>query len=94
METTHQDIVAYSKELRLPVFRRDYRELAVEAAASGLNYEAYLLTLMQREYELRLENRKKAQIRNAEFPSKMYLSNLNRSQLPAEIGRASCRERV
>jgi len=83
METIHQDIVTYSKELRLPVFRRDYRELAAEAAASGLNYEAYLLTLMQREYELRLENRKKAQIRAAEFPAKMYLGNLDRSQLPA-----------
>jgi DNA replication protein DnaC len=37
---------------------------------------------MEREYDLRLENRKKAQIRNAQFPSKMYLSELERSQLP------------
>ena len=66
----------------MPAFRRDYKELAMEAAGERLDYEDYLLKLMEREYELRLENRKKAQIRNAQFPSKMYLSELERSQLP------------
>ena len=82
MDTINRQITAYSKELRLPVFRRDYKELATEAARQGLDYESYLVMLMEREYELRLENRKKAQIRNARFPSKMYLSNLERDQLP------------
>jgi DNA replication protein DnaC len=82
MDTINQQITAYSKELRLPVFRRDYKELAKEAARDRLDYEAYLVKLMEREYELRLENRKKAQIRNARFPSKMYLSDLERDQLP------------
>jgi len=82
MDTINRQITAYSKELRLPVFRRDYKELATEAARQGLDYEAYLVKLMEREYELRLENRKKAQIRNARFPSKMYLSDLERDQLP------------
>ena len=66
----------------MPAFRRDYKELAMEAARERLDYEDYLLKLMEREYELRLENRKKAQIRNAQFPSRMYLSDLDRSQLP------------
>lgn len=82
MDSINRQITAYSKELRLPVFRRDYKELATEAARQGLDYEAYLVMLMEREYELRLENRKKAQIRNARFPSKMYLSDLERDQLP------------
>lgn len=82
MDTVNRQITAYSKELRLPVFRRDYKELATEAARQGLDYEAYLVKLMEREYELRIENRKKAQIRNARFPSKMYLSDLERDQLP------------
>jgi DNA replication protein DnaC len=82
MDTINRQITAYSKELRLPVFRRDYKELATEAARQGLDYESYLVMLMEREYELRLENRKKAQIRNARFPSKMYLSDLERDQLP------------
>jgi DNA replication protein DnaC len=75
-------ITAYSKELRLPVFRRDYKELGNRSGPTGVDYEAYLVMLMEREYELRLENRKKAQIRNARFPSKMYLSDLERDQLP------------
>ena len=69
MDTVNQQIITYSKELRLPAFRRDYKELAMEAARERLDYEDYLVKLMEREYDLRLENRKKAQIRNAQFPS-------------------------
>jgi len=83
MDTTNNDIIKYSKELRLPVFRRDFKELATEAATQRSDYETYLLRLMEREYELRLENRKKTQIRMAGFPQKMYLNHLDRSQLPA-----------
>lgn len=75
-------IVAYSKELRLPVFRRDYKEVAVESVKQGLDYETYLLQLMEREYELRVENRKKSHIRQAGFPSKYYLQDLKRDLLP------------
>ena len=82
MDTVNQQIITYSKELRLPAFRRDYKDLAMEAARERLDYEDYLVKLMEREYDLRLENRKKAQIRNAQFPSRMYLSDLDRSQLP------------
>ena len=78
----HEQIIAYSKELRLPVFRRDFKELAIEAAKERLDYETYLLQLMEREYEMRVENRKKAQIRQAGFPSKCYLQDLKRELLP------------
>lgn len=83
MDTTQNDIIKYSKELRLPVFRRDFKELATEAATQRLDYEDYLLRLMEREFELRMENRKKTQIRSAGFPARMYLTDLDRSQLPA-----------
>lgn len=84
MNTINDDIIKYSKELRLPVFRRDFKELASEAASQRLDYEEFLLKLMEREYELRLENRKKSQIRQADFPAKMYLNNLERHHLPAD----------
>jgi DNA replication protein DnaC len=80
-----QDIIKYSKELRMPVFRRDYKQLAQEAAVDRIDYEEFLLKLMEREYELRLENRKKTQIRQAEFPAKLYLSDLKRDQLPTDV---------
>lgn len=77
-----EQIITYSKELRLPAFRRDFKELAIEATKEGLEYEAYLLQLMEREYEMRIENRKKAHVRQAGFPSKLYLQDLQRAFLP------------
>ena len=83
-KTINDQIEQYSKELRLPVFRREFLELAKEATIDGLQYEQYLLGLMQREYESRLENRKKALIRRAGFPSRMYLTDLKKEQLPQD----------
>lgn len=82
MDNINNQITEYSKALRLPVFRRDYKELALEAAKDRIDYEEYLLKLMEREWEAKSENRKKSQIRNARFPSKMYLTDLEREQLP------------
>ncbi len=84
----HQDvneqIIKYSKELRLPTIRRDFKQQAIEAAKQQLDYEMFLLHLMENEYETRLENRKKSQIRQAGFPSKMYLYDLKREFLPTD----------
>ena len=64
------------------MFKNMHKELASEAAKDRIDYEEYLLKLMEREWEVKLENRKKAQIRKAKFPSKMYLTDLERDQLP------------
>lgn len=80
----NDQIIGYSKELRLPTFRKDFVEVAKEAASEGAQYEEFLLQLMQREYETRLENRKKAHIRLAGFPSRMHLTDLKRDQLPTD----------
>jgi DNA replication protein DnaC len=84
----HQDIneqiIKYSKELRLPTFRRDFKQQAIEAAKQQLDHETFLLQLMENEYEMRLENRKKSQIRQAGFPSKMYLYDIKREFLPTD----------
>ncbi len=80
----NNEIIRYSKELRLPVFRRDFKHIAHEAAKEKLDYEQYLLRLMEKEFEVRLENRKKSQIKQAGFPTKMYLGDLHRDQLPVD----------
>jgi len=80
----NEQIVKYSKELRLPTFRHEFKQLAIEATKQQLDYEGFLLSLMEKEYETRLENRKKSQIRQAGFPSKMYLYDLKRDLLPSE----------
>jgi len=77
-------IIRYSKELRLPVFRNEFEQVAQEAAKEQADYETFLLQLMEREYDTRLENRKKAQIRQAGFPAKLYLHDLKRDLLPVD----------
>jgi len=81
-KTVNENIIRYSKELRLPVFRQEFKQMAEEAAKERMEYEEFLLKLMEREFELRMENRKKAHIRQAGFPSKLYLNSLDREQLP------------
>jgi len=79
-----QDIMVYSKGLRLPTFRKYYESAAIEAAREGLSFEQYLHGLLQQEYEARAENRKKTQIRQAGFPQLKYLQDLIREDLPKE----------
>jgi len=79
-----EQIVHYSKELRLPTFRRDYKIKAEQSTQDNLAYEAYLLDLMHTEYLGRIENRKKQRIRSADFPYKKYLQDLNRAELPKD----------
>lgn len=79
-----QDIIVYSKELRLPTFRKNYETAAIEATRGNLTFEQYLHGLMQQEYEARAENRKKSQIRKAGFPQLKYLQDLIREDLPLE----------
>ena len=77
-------ITRYSKELRLPAFRNEFEQVAQAAAKENADYETFLLRLMEREYDTRLENRKKAQIRQAGFPAKLYLHDLKRDLLPVD----------
>lgn len=74
----------YSKELRLPTFRSDFEQIARESALEHADYESFLLRLLELEYETRLENRKKEQVRQAGFPAKMHLHELKRELLPEE----------
>jgi DNA replication protein DnaC len=79
-----QQVEQLSKELRLPTFRREFITVAVEAAKEKLSYEDYLLRLMEQEYAARIENRRKAQLRQAGFVQYKYLHDLNRADLPED----------
>lgn len=81
---TDDQIGQYSKELRLPVFRHHFKEIARQSASEGADYETFLLRLMEMEYEKRIENRKSVSIRQAGFPSRMYLNELKKEHLPQE----------
>lgn len=79
-----EKIISYSKELRLPTFRRAYQEKAIQASKDKSSYEAFLLSLLEEEYHTRIKNRKAQRIRRAGFPYKKYLEDLNRDELPGD----------
>lgn len=84
MNDIKDKIIAYSKELRLPTFRKEYQNKAIEASQKSSSYEAYLLSLLEEEYLVRSRNRRMQRVRRAGFPYKKYLEDLRREELPAD----------
>lgn len=80
----NQQIEQLSRILHLPSFRKEYQQQAIEAAAANSSFEAFLLGLMEREYNNREENRKKVHIRQAGFTQYKYLHDLKKDELPAD----------
>jgi len=91
----HKKIDHFSRQLRLPSFRKSYAELAKNAAQEGISYEEYLLNLMLLEHDERIERRKKQRIRIAGFPYKKFLQDLKKEELPKDaIKKLSSLERL
>jgi DNA replication protein DnaC len=83
-EHINSKIVEYTKELKLPGVRKHFQDTLVAASGAELGYDEYLLLLLEKEYELRLENRKKSRLRLAGFPYKKYLDDLELDSLPQD----------
>lgn len=73
------------KELHLPTVRASYEELATAATRDSLSYEQYLLTLMERELEVRRENRIARFLRASGLPLEKTLSSFDRKRLPGKV---------
>jgi len=82
--TTDEKIVEYTKKLRLPEIRKCYQQLAEDAEKDNLLYQEYMMNLLERENDHRIENRKVNLIRMADFPNKKYLEDLNIDFLPED----------
>ncbi len=67
-DTLHARITEYTKEWKLPGIRKYDQEETDNAGHEDLGYAEYLVKVLEREYALRLENRKTARIRRAGFP--------------------------
>ncbi len=79
-----EQIVRYSKELRLPSVRQDFEQRAQQASEHKRSYEEYLLDLLEHEYRSRVDRRKKQRVRRAQFPYRKYLEDLQVEELPAD----------
>jgi DNA replication protein DnaC len=80
----HERISAHTRELKLPGIRHYYQEAMNQAVSGSLGYDEYLLNLLDKEMELRQERRRQSRIRQAGFPNKCYLQDLEVGYLPED----------
>ncbi len=80
----NETITDYTRELRLPGIRKHFQEASRQAVSGALGYDDYLLDLLTKEHDLRLENRRRNRLRRAGFPSKHYLQDLEIDCLPPD----------
>lgn len=73
------------KELHLPTVRECYKEQADSARRESLSYEQYLLELMERELEVRRQNRIIRLLKESKLPLEKSLSTFDRKRLPRKI---------
>ncbi len=86
-EKIYEDIVAYTKEIKLPAICRLFKDEIRKAELSGKSYLEFLHSILEKEYELRKENGKKNRIRIANFPAKKYLEDLKIEYLPEDAAK-------
>jgi len=84
MQQIREQIVRYTKELRLPCVRQEFEQRAQKAGTHKSSYEEYLLDLLENEHSTRIERRKKQRIRRAQFPYRKYLEDLEVDELPPD----------
>ena len=80
----HERIAARTRELKLPGIRQYYQEALSLAVSGSLGYDEYLLTLLDKELELRRERQQQSRIRQAGFPCRRYLQDLDVGYLPKD----------
>jgi len=79
-----EKINTYSKALRLPAFRKYYRQVGEQSTKQKESYDAFLMALLEKEMEEREKNRKTARLRAAGFPYRKYLEDLHTGALPSD----------
>ena len=77
-------IASCLKELKLPAIKDLLEDVIADATEQNWSFRKFLCTLLMREMEQRVENRKYQRIRKACFPQMKYLQELELEELPAE----------
>ncbi|PTY83190.1 ATP-binding protein, partial [Heyndrickxia sporothermodurans] len=72
-----------TKQLRMPTIAKQYRSLAREAEERNLQYEEYLLALLEIEVQAREENQRQRRLKQAAFPVHKTLDTYDFSLMPS-----------
>ena len=83
-ETT-KHLTGCLKELHLPAIRECFYQQAEAARKDSLSYEEYLLELVERECETRLERRIARLLRESHLPLEKTLKSFERERLPQKV---------
>ena len=75
------------RELHLPTVRSSFEEMARRAEQETLSYERYLLELIERECQVRRQNRVERWLRQSKLPLEKDLPGFDLKRLPAKIAR-------
>lgn len=75
----------YLKELRLPTARACYGEMAQQATRESLSYERYLEQVLEREMEVRRDNRIARWLHDSRLPLEKSLQNFDLQRLPVRV---------
>lgn len=74
-----------ASELKLPYIRENYENLINQAKQTSMEYDEFLLSILENEYELRKSNGIARRLRYAKFPIKKYLEDFDRSKYVIEL---------
>lgn len=84
MDTIDTKIQTLTKDIGLPAIRKNYHNLIAEFGGKESEYSLFLYKLLELEYSSRIQNRKASRIRQAGFPFKKYLEDINTKELPPD----------
>ena len=84
MNNTINEIKEYIKELKIPGINQGLKIRIEEAYKYNQPYEELLKDIFVEAYDIRKENGKKNRIKNARFPYKKYLDELQLDYLPED----------
>ncbi|NMC63334.1 MAG: ATP-binding protein [SAR324 cluster bacterium] len=79
------ELTEYLKELRLPVVKSCYEEMAQQAIQESLSYESYLLQVVERECEVRWQKRIERRLRESKLPTDKTLKSFDLARLPTKV---------
>ncbi len=82
MNNINENIKAFTKDIGLPGIRKNYEILIEEFKNKENDYSGFLYKLLELEYYSRQKSREQSRIRQAGFPYRKYLDELNLNDLP------------
>ena len=84
-EQLRRRLIQNLKDLHLPTVRECYEDHAQKAIGESLSYEQYLHGLMERECEVRKQNRIARLLRQSKLPLEKTLQNFDMKRLPNKV---------